>query len=187
MFNKEDLLEFSLFDPKKDQPIKIIDCPGNYVVLLRKGSKLPDGGTSYVPIIVNYDGNEYEVIYVGLSTKSLRKRDYKQHFTGNAGRSTLRKSLGSLMGLKKTWRDKPKDGEQSSKTKFIDEDEDRLSQWMEENLLMLYKANGHSEVLETEMIQVLNPPLNLEKNTNTVNLSFRMNLKKLRTDKSNIE
>ena len=43
----------------------------------------------------------------GISTVSIRKRDYQQHFIGNnAGKSTLRKSLGSLMGFPKIPRDK---------------------------------------------------------------------------------
>lgn len=186
MFKKEDLKEFSLFDPVTDDSSKITDHPGNYVVLLRHGSKLPDCGVPYTPSIITYNGKEYEVIYIGISKNSLRKRDYRQHFTGNAGRSTLRKSIGSLMGLKKTWRDKPKNGEQTTKTKFTDEDEEKLSQWMKDNLLLLFNENNNQETLETAMIQVLNPPLNLDKNYNSINLPFRTQLKKLRTDRSSI-
>ena len=57
-----------------------------------------------------------------LVKKSLKKRDYKQHFAGNnSGGSTLRKSLGSLMGLKKIPRDK--NNPFNGKTKFSETDE----------------------------------------------------------------
>lgn len=47
-----------------------------------------------IPIVDGYPG-----IYLGIYKKQgLRKRDYKNHFEGNARKSTLSKSLGSLYG-----------------------------------------------------------------------------------------
>lgn len=188
MFQKDDLKEFTLFDPQKDTESKIPNMPGNYAILLRNGSQLPEVGIKYTPSIVAYQGEKYEVIYVGISTKGIQKRDYKDHFNhNNSGGSTLRCSIGSLMGLTKTYRSKGEEGKTNPKIKFIDDDEETLSKWMNENLLLLFKVNPTPGNLETEMISVLNPPLNLQNNGNFVNKSYRDLLSKLRNDRSDLK
>jgi len=83
-----------IFDPLKDNVNTVPALPGNYIFVLRKNRKLPNVG-----IPVTYTKfREYEVIYVGLASGSLKDRDVKKHFNGNAGGSTLRKSLGCLFG-----------------------------------------------------------------------------------------
>jgi hypothetical protein len=169
--------KFQLFDPTKNTSEQIPDNPGNYIVCLRKGSKLPDVGIECELKI--YQG--FKVIYTGIAGKSLRKRDYRQHFTGNnAGSSTLRKSLGSLFGYPKIARDKNAD---NGKTKFNLSDEIRLSEWMLKNLLLYFKTNSNPDELENELISTLNPPLNLSKNKNFINLEFRKRLSELRKRK----
>ena len=154
----------------------IPNYPGNYIVCLKKGCGLPKNREVYQ--INKFNG--YEVIYTGIAGKSLRNRDYKQHFTGNAGSSTLRKSLGSLFGYFKIPRDKdPGNG----KTKFIDRDEIKLSEWMQENLVLYFKKNPLPKKLEDELIKKFNPPLNLSKNKNQINTEFRKNLSELRSKK----
>lgn len=186
-FKVEDLEEFSPFDPERDREDKIVDAPGNYAVLLRPGSHLPECEEKYKPSMATYMGTEYEVVYVGVSSKSLRERDYEKHFNGNnAGQSTLRKSIGSLMGLKKTFRSPAEYGKEKPKTKFVDSDEVKLSEWMRKNLLLLFKGNSNYEEIEKEMIRVLNPPLNIKENHNEENKDFRSRLKTLRTDLSDL-
>lgn len=188
MFKKEDLEKFTLFDPMVDVESKIAAVPGNYAILLRKGSKLPEIKVPYTSSTILYDGEEYEVIYVGISSKNLRKRDYKNHFNDdNAGKSTLRKSIGSLMGLKKTYRTEGEEGKDKPKIKFIDTDEIVLSEWMHDNLLLLFKADRNFKMIEDEMIEVLNPPLNISNNHNSVNKDYRALLKTLRNDLSDLE
>lgn len=169
--------EFELFDPEKHLSEHIPDNPGNYIVCLKKGSKLPDIGESCT--MITYQ--ELNVIYTGIAGKSLRKRDYKQHFTGNnAGSSTLRKSLGSMFGYAKIARDKdPSKG----KTKFKETDETKLSEWMQSNLVLYFKSNLHPYDSENELIHELNPPLNLSKNSNIINQKFRARLSELRSEK----
>ena len=168
---------FTLFDPSKHSSNDIPDNPGNYIVCLRRGSKLPDIGTDYVMKAFQ----KLNVIYTGIAGKSLRKRDYRQHFTGNnAGSSTLRKSLGSLFGYPKIARDKdPSNG----KTKFKERDEIQLSEWMQSNLMLYFKSNLNPDSFENELIEELNPPLNLSKNKNIVNREFRSKLSELRSKK----
>lgn len=190
MFKKEDLESFTLFNPKEDKETKIVDAPGNYAVLLRPESKLPDSviKIEYTPSIITYDGKGYELIYVGISKESLYIRDYKKHFTGNnAGQSTLRKSLGSLMGMKKTYRSKGEKVKKNPKTKFINSDEEKLSEWMNEHLLLLFKANPNFKKMEDEMIVALNPLLNLQQNHNPVNKDYRNVLSELRNDLSDLK
>lgn len=169
--------EFELFDFEKHDSEHIPDNPGNYIVCLKRGSKLPDIGVSFT--MKTY--KELNVIYTGIAGKSLRKRDYKQHFTGNnAGSSTLRKSLGSMFGYPKIARDKdPSNG----KTKFNETDEIKLSEWMKSNLVLYFKSNSSPDELENELISELNPPLNLSKNSNIINQQFRNKLSELRSKK----
>ncbi len=168
-------LEFRKFDPQCDSPVNIPNSPGNYIVCLKAGSSLPGSGHECAMLRFN----SLEVIYTGIAGKSLRSRDYKQHFAGNnAGSSTLRKSLGSLSGFKKIPRDKdPSTG----KTKFSVNDEIRLSLWMKENLILFFATSSYPEKYEIQLINRYNPPLNLSKNRNGINKVFRDNLSKLRS------
>ncbi len=168
---------FTLFDPNKHTSNDIPDNPGNYIVCLKNGSELP-----YIEI--PYEMKTYQglnTIYTGIAGKSLRKRDYKQHFIGNnAGSSTLRKSLGSMFGYVKIARDRdPSNG----KTKFKESDEIKLSDWMQSNLVLYFKSNLNPNDLEDELISELNPPLNLSKNSNIINQEFRKKLSELRSKK----
>ncbi|MDE6772062.1 MAG: hypothetical protein K2J49_05620 [Muribaculaceae bacterium] len=187
VFKKEDLEDFSLFDPESDGENKIVNAPGNYAVLLRPGSHLPECEVRYKPSMVKYKGAEYEVVYVGVSSNSLRERDYKKHFNGNnAGQSTLRKSIGSLMGLKKTLRSAAEAEKRKPKTKFVNSDEKWLTEWMRKNLILLFKNNSNYKDIEKEMIKDLNPPLNIKENPNYENMEFRSHLTKLRNDISDL-
>jgi len=168
--------DFTLFDPEKHTSSDIPDAPGNYLICLKQGRKLPDIG-------IEYNAETFrgcQVVYTGISKKSLRQRDFRQHFTGNAGRSTLRKSLGSLFGYSKIPRDKDPD---TGKTKFGADDEQSLSVWMESNLILYYRQDDSPEKHEDELIKKFNPPLNLSKNTNVKNLGYRKKLSALRNKK----
>lgn len=89
----------NLFDPVTDIESKIPDKAGNYIICLRKGSSLPE--VSVVPEFIKFEN--LDVIYTGIASSSLRSRDDRQHIKGNnAGRSTIRKSLGVLFGYKKS-------------------------------------------------------------------------------------
>lgn len=170
--------EFQLFDPLKDDANIVPDFSGNYIFALRKDSKLPDSG-----IPVTYTKfRDYDVIYVGLANNSLKDRDVKKHFNGNAGESTLRKSLGCLFGYNLI----PRDSHYNSngKTKFSVTDENKLSNWIKTNLLLFYYPNKEFENIESLLIQTLNPPLNLDKNHNSINSEFRKYLTKLRNGKT---
>ena len=171
------MANFKLCDPMTMDSNTLPNVAGNYVFLLRKGSQLPKVDIEPKIPEVTLDGNTYQAIYTGIASKSLRKRDYRNHFVGNnASRSTLRKSIGSLIGYDLIPR---KEGDFKHK-KFKPADEEKLTEWMMSNLLLAFVENADPESMEDKLIAELNPPLNLEKNHNKVNAEFRALLSKLR-------
>ena len=159
--------------------------PGNYIVVLRDMSSLPvkvEISTSPILTSFDYKNEKYSVVYVGKSSRSLRVRDYKQHFTGTAGNSTIRKSLGCLLGFKLIPRDI--NFSQNGKTTFNEFDEHVLTDWMKKNLLLFYYANNEYADIEKELIRIYNPPLNLQGNFNKINREFRRELSALRSNNS---
>lgn len=164
---------YNLFDPKEGGILPTSE--GNYFIILREGSTLPlRKDLRNLPLVptVSFKKKCYSLIYTGISV-NLAQRDYKTHFMGKARRSTLRKSLGAIFGLELI---KGKDG----KITLALGDEQRLTNWMIDNLLLLYKENRNSESKETEYIEMYNPPLNLSKNHNAINSDFREELSALR-------
>ena len=174
---------YKLFDPANLTSGVPVEAPGNYIFLLRPDVMLPTDTIKEQPefTTLKYCGTEYRVLYTGVTKDSLYKRVFKIHLTGNnAGKSTLRKSLGCLWGYAFVPRDKKPD---STKTKFAEGDEANITAWMKENLLVLYVANLNYEADEQELINTFNPPLNLQHNRNSVNYSYREQLSRLRARK----
>ncbi len=168
------------FDPGVNSKGSLPDSAGLYFVCLKDGIGLPNLFQS----VTFTDFNGSKVLYVGIAgtpnskRKSLRERDYRDHFErNNAGKSTLRKSLGVTFGYKLIPRDRdPSTG----KTKFGDRDEAELSNWMKRSLLLFYTKHPTPWLYEDHLIEMFNPPLNLGGNTNSVNAQFRANISKLR-------
>ena len=171
------MANFKIFDTMTMDSNMLPNVAGNYVFLLRKGSQLPQVDINPQIPEVTLDGNTYQAIYTGIASESLRQRVYRIHFIGNdASRSTLRKSIGSLFGYDLIPR---KEGD-SKHEKFKPADEEKLTKWMKNNLLLAIVENADPESMEDKLIAELNPPLNLDKNDNTVNAEFRALLSKLR-------
>jgi len=166
------------FNSSKDSLNKIPDSPGIYMLCLKDGISLPS--TDISPIYNRFHG--LDIVYNGITVKSLQKRDYKDHFVGNnAGRSTLRKSIGSIFGYPKVPRDinNPNNG----KTKFNDQDEIKLSKWMNESLILFFNedvAKFNLDQLEYDLIDYYRPVLNIQKNYDENNKLFRKELRRLR-------
>ena len=171
------MANFKLFDPMTMDSNTLPNVAGNYVFLLCKGSQLPKVDIEPKIPEVTLDGNTYQAIYTGIASENLRQRVYRTHFvSNNASRSTLRKSIGSLIGYDLIPR---KEGDLKHK-KFKPANEEKLTEWMMSNMLLAFVENADPEPLEEKLIAELNPPLNLDKNTNMVNKEFRALLSKLR-------
>ena len=172
-----DLAAFTLYNPVTGSPKEIPIGAGNYFVVLKEGCSLPDVG---IPVkMAKFRG--MDIIYTGVAGASsgLRKRITWAHLGDNAGRSTLRLSLGVLMGFKPIPRDasNPNNGH----TRFRPDEEARLTDWMKDNLLVYFFSNDDFEAVEEELIASLNPPLNLMKNYNPVNRELRTQISYLRS------
>ena len=166
------------FDPKTDSPGKLPDTAGAYLISVKNIDALPD----LMKELKFKTVEGLPVIYVGIAgrptskVKSLRKRDYRTHFNGTARRSTLRKSLGVLFDFEKEFENR----ESNSKYKFIRSQEEQLTEWMKENLVMNFMAIERPMEFERFMIMKYEPPLNLTDNHSETNREFRQELKRLR-------
>ena len=170
------------FDPLVDEGSRFPNKPGVYLICLRDGADPPPNRGKVT--FTNYE--RLRVLYTGIAgtegTKraSLQARAYRNHFGGNAGRSTVRKSIGVLFGYEQIPRDKdPTTG----KTKFSESDESALSNWMRTSLVVFFTQQSRPWESEDALIARFNPPLNLDRNANPVNTEFRASLSALRRRK----
>ncbi|MBR4995433.1 MAG: hypothetical protein IKY82_05170 [Alistipes sp.] len=172
-------LRFIKFDPIIDSFNSISGQNGIYIVVLREGCNLPK--TMYQPIFQLYEN--LRVIYVGQTKDGLYSRIGKKHFNGTGGSSTLRKSIGCLLGFPLIPRSKsnPNDG----KTTFEKSDESKLSEWMKRNLIVYYiPMLSNIDEEEAKLICSYSPPLNLKSVPFDENQSFRAELSLLRSKHS---
>lgn len=176
-------LTMNIFNPAQDNASKLPDSPGIYFICLKKEANLP----SRCGEIIYTEHNNSRIIYIGIAgqkntkRKSLRKRYYHDHFeSNNAGKSTLRKSLGVLFRYKQIPRDKDLS---TGKTKFTDDNERKLSEWMKQSLFLYYTVNDEPWEFEYDLINKFNPPLNLKRKQNPINAEFRKKLSRLRRKK----
>ncbi|MCB2342898.1 GIY-YIG nuclease family protein [Clostridium estertheticum] len=172
------LLE-NTFIPTIDTPTKLPDEAGAYLICAKDTDLLPEGMKELEYTYVN----GLPVIYVGIAgrptsrVKSIRKRDYRNHFNGKARSSTLRKSLGVLFGFEKEYENETN----NLKYKFIDAHEEKLSKWMKDNLIMHFVRIDNPMEFEIYLINTYEPPLNLKDNKSEKNRDFRKELSRLRT------
>lgn len=142
------------------------DEPGIYALFFY-GSIFP---------LENYQLKNKEILYIGKTESSQKKRDADTHFkTGKTGSSTLRKTFGSLLQQQFNLRPIPRsqsdiDKGRTAHFKFETSSENQLTHWMVENLgLSFYpfpKSPREIDKLETELINILIPILNIDrKNT----------------------
>lgn len=176
-----DLNTFIKFDPSVDNGNQLPEVPGNYIVLIRNFEDLPELDQDMTCQLFH----DLDVIYTGVAGTSLRTRIWKNHLGGNAGHSTLRLSLGCLFGYTLIPRDK--NDINNGHVRFNADDEKALTAWMMANLIFYYIPNDLPEIAETELIDRLNPPLNLSKNSNPENMEFRLALSELRCKKPWLE
>lgn len=167
-----DISKMNVFKPLTDDPKSLPNYKGIYIITANSIECLPKllRGATF-----QYIENR-PIVYVGISNRGIKLRDYKNHFNGNARNSTLRKSFGVLMDLSKKY-----EVNSPRKYKFEKNDEECLSIWMRENLWLHYLKYDNPEVLEKQLINDLSPPLNIKDNHSEINQSIRKKLKDLRT------
>lgn len=168
---------FILFNPQADSGSRIPDAPGNYIVTIRNINELPT--LDYKIVTQQFRG--HDIIYTGITKKSLYNRIWKSHISSHAGKSTLRLTLGCLFGYTLIPRDKsnPNNGH----VRFNADDERELRAWIKENLVFYILPNDSPKDMETELITQFNPPLNISENENPINQDFRSRLTFLRNQR----
>ncbi|MEU1201608.1 GIY-YIG nuclease family protein [Streptomyces sp. NPDC005813] len=126
---------------------------------------LAAGRLLYVGIAPRYMANR-------TSTQNLRKR-VRYHYRGNAAGSTLRLTLGCLLGIELR-----RVGRSGTRMTFGKAGEAALSQWMAENARVCWIEHDEPWTLESELISQLDLPLNLDQNRHN---PFHSRLKELRS------
>lgn len=107
------------------------------------------------------------LLYIGIapsresSKRNLAKR-MREHYKGNAYGSTLRKSLGCLLGKQLCIR-LQQVGSSGKRINFA-EGEDILSEWMDDNAFVTWVVQEEPWVYEGLIIKQLNLPLNMKGN-----------------------
>ena len=112
-----------------------------------------------------------DIIYIGKTNCSQKRRVLNTHFrSGRTGSSTLRRSLGALLRKELTLKPIPRSlvNGRVRDYKFIIESENKLTEWMINNLTVsFYNYLGGKRLLrelESEIISILNPILNIDGN-----------------------
>ena len=152
------------FDKHLDYPSK----KGIYCFRLSNDSKLKNFGSSG------------DVLYVGIAKESLNSRDIKTHFNSKrTGTSTLRRSLGAILKfdfkLIALPRSKNKTDQDIYCYKFNSDEEEKITEWMKNNLQVGYCVIENVEYdklreLEVEVIKSLKPSLDLDRRTRHLNV-----------------
>lgn len=134
-----------------------------------------------------------ELIYIGKTESSQKKRDANTHFkSGKTGSSTFRKSIGSILINELNLVPIPRNSSDFKKGrismfKFDDKSEEKLTRWLKDHIAMTFYefegSKGEIDTLETEIIQTLTPPLNISKNSNN---PFKGDIQKLRKNAAEI-
>ncbi|MFC9398630.1 GIY-YIG nuclease family protein [Streptomyces sp. NPDC057027] len=124
---------------------------------------LDAGRLLYVGIAPRYMANR-------TSTQNLRRR-VRYHYRGNAAGSTLRLTLGCLLGLELR-----RVGSGKRMT-FGKAGEATLSQWMADNAQVCWIEQSEPWDLESQLISELDLPLNLDQNRHN---AFHHRLKEIR-------
>ena len=120
-----------------------------------------------------------DIIYIGKTNTSAKRRVLKTHFkSGRTGSSTLRRSLGAILRNELTLKPIPRslvDGRVRD-YKFIIESENKLTEWMINNLTVsFYDFEGGKRLLkelESDIISILKPILNIDGNAINQNRSL---------------
>ena len=161
-----------LMDDKHFQSIGVIDNsvpdkPGIYSLRIKDIENLPE------PFDAHLASRGHNIIYIGIASKSLYRRMLNQELRGK-GHGTFFRSVGAMLGYRP-----PKGSLNHRKNKrnykFSGDDEQRIIEWMNANLLVNWVelSKGLNSV-ETEIIRKHKPLLNIAKNPAALPLLTRL-------------
>lgn len=123
------------------------------------------GIPSGVPITDCIKGEGLTLLYIGIAPRASSSKDnlhkrIRYHYMGNAYGSTLRLSLGCLLGkelgiqLRRV----------SERRMTFAQGEEKLSEWLAANAFVVWMTTAEPWTVEKDLIQSVSLPLNLEHN-----------------------
>lgn len=141
-------------DEVMTRPSPIPAAPGVYGWYFEQSPdpRLPAGRLLYVGIAPRHMGTR-------ASRQNLRTR-VRYHFRGNAEGSTLRLTLGCLLGLEL------RRVGSGRRLTFGQAGEKELTTWMASNARVCWLVHPEPWIVESELIACLDLPLNLDQNRN---------------------
>ena len=106
-----------------------------------------------------------EAVYVGIPSNLARRGDDDDFRAGGSGFSTLRRSLGALLKDELRLRALPRSSGRSEQNyrcyRFDDAGERRLTDWMRRYLRIGVAEHPNPKQVESSLIAIAHPPLNL--------------------------
>lgn len=172
------VLEKELMDEKNFKRASTIDnfVPHNsglYCMRINNFNLLPK------PFDTILKDRQHNIIYIGIASKSLKKRFLNQELRAN-GHGTFFRSIGAILGYR------PLKGSLVNKVNkknytFTTTDELKIIEWININLLVNWvEYNGDFEHIETQIIRNHSPLLNLAKNPAALKLLSELRLECVR-------
>jgi len=109
----------------------------------------------------------HNIIYIGIATKSLRKRMLNQELRAK-GHGTFFRSIGAVLGFRPTKNSLTRKKNKRN-YKFSEKDEAKIIDWINNNILVNWlKLDSGFENIETTLLQNHHPLLNISKNPNAM-------------------
>ena len=136
---------------------QVPDKPGIYCIKIINPNNLP------VPFREHLMGRNHDIIYIGIASKSLRKRFLNQELRAK-GHGTFFRSIGAILSYR------PEKGSLIGKAntrnfKFSSKDEIEIIRWINNNLKVNWiEVDNNFDEIETDLILKHLPLINLSKN-----------------------
>jgi hypothetical protein len=144
-----------------------------------------------VPVDGTHEHEGLRLLYVGIapkkpppgtqSSRTLRHR-LREHYNLNAEGSTLRLTLGCLLGIQLRRIASKKNPGTAKRLTFGQQGEKQLSAWMDDHAFVVWKTTDNAWDQEHELLAHLDLPLNLDANSHG---GFHAALSELRAQSRN--
>jgi hypothetical protein len=137
---------------------KVPDSPGIYMIRVQNIKSLPRVFEKEL------DSREHNILYVGIATKSLKRRMFGQELRAK-GHGTFFRSIGAILGYTP-----PKGSLLQKKNKrnykFSNSDESKIIAWINHNLIVNWvSCESDLSTLESKLIVGYTPIMNIAKNS----------------------
>jgi hypothetical protein len=117
--------------------------------------------------VTSHPSEPYGLLYVGIAPRdatsgaTLRSRLSRQHIGGNVASSTFRFGLAALLWRRQRWTPRRS---ASGKYSLDARDNEALGQWQRDHLRLRWAVAETPWLLESDVVQLLSPPMNREHN-----------------------